>query len=380
MKESHPKKALLVITKANWGGAQRHVYDLACALLARNYDVAVVTGGFGPLTENLQARGVRIIPIAMRQRRSFLLDLMTFGPLFPLISIFRSERPDIVHLHSAKAGGLGALAARIACVPRIIFTAHGWEFNAPRNRATKAGIRFFSWLTMLLTHTTIAVSEAVRRDVRAWPFLKNRLVVVRLGVACATLLDREDARRELSLPETEQPIIGMISELHPTKRIEDALQAMVIVRRTWPESRLVVIGDGQLRTRLENLRDELSLQDAVIFAGAKPEAGRLMKAFDVFVHTSQSEALGYVVLEAGCAALPVVATRVGGIPEIIESNREGLLVPPRTPARIAEAVVSLLADPGRASLLGSALHARVCEHFSLRNMIEQVVKLYELPA
>lgn len=380
MKESRTKKALLVITKSNWGGAQRHVYDLGCGLAERGYDVAVVTGGVGPLTEKLEMHGIRVIPIAMRQQRSFLLDLLTFGPLFSLIRIFRLERPDIVHVHSAKAGGLGALAARLTRVPRIIFTAHGWEFNAPRSPMAKMGIRLFSWLTMLMAHTTIAVSEAIRRDVCAWPFLKKKLVVVRLGVACAPLLDREDARRELSLPETEQPIIGMISELHPTKRIEDALNAMVIVRRTWPESRLVVLGDGQQRAKLEKLRHDLSLDDAVVFAGFKSEASRLLKAFDLFVHTSQSEALGYVVLEAGCAALPVVATRVGGIPEIIESGKEGLLVPPHAPARVAESVVSLLADPGRASALGSALHARVREHFSLRHMLEQLIKLYDLPA
>ena len=162
-------KILYVITKANWGGAQHYVYDLAIAARAAGHEVVVVVGGTGFLTEKLAEAGIRTIPLTLRQSRTFIGDLLTFNSLFSFIRIFRRERPDVVHVNSAKVSGLGALAARITRVPRIIFTAHGWEFNAPRNALSKVGIRFFSWLTILLAHRTIAVSDAARRDVAWWP-------------------------------------------------------------------------------------------------------------------------------------------------------------------------------------------------------------------
>src|SRR3989338_454048 len=126
LSSSYPMRILYVITKANWGGAQRYVYDLATAAKEAGHEVAVAVGGTGILTKRLQEASIRTIELPLRQRRTFLLDLFTFGSLFSLIRVFRAERPDVVHLNSAKAGGLGGLAARLAGVPRIIFTAHGW--------------------------------------------------------------------------------------------------------------------------------------------------------------------------------------------------------------------------------------------------------------
>ena len=192
-----PTQLLYVITKSNWGGAQRYVYDLALASRERGYDVAVLAGGTGPLLQKLEAAGIRTLSLPLRQRRSFLGDLLTFGSFFALIRIFRTERPHIVHTNSAKAGGLGNLAARLASVPFIVFTAHGWEFNAPRNLLSKGGIAFFSWITMLLSHRTIAVSDAIRRDVRWWPGVSKKLVVIRNGIDAPAFKTRESARAEL---------------------------------------------------------------------------------------------------------------------------------------------------------------------------------------
>ncbi|MHB8860663.1 MAG: glycosyltransferase, partial [Minisyncoccota bacterium] len=350
----HPKKILYAITKSNWGGAQRYVYDLATAAQAIGYDVVVAVGDTGPLTEKLASAGVRTVSLGLRQRKTFIGDLLTFGPLFSLLAVIRAERPDIVHVNSAKAGGLGALAARIAGVlarrslgevrPLVIFTAHGWEFNAPRSAVSKIGIRFFSWVTMLLAHQTIAVSKAIRRDVRRWPGVRRRITVIPNGIDCAPLLSREKARAALAPRAVGRYWVGMISELNPTKRIQDAISAFALIVPKHPEAILVVIGDGRERRALEELVRELHLRNHVSFAGFRSDASSLLKAFDLFVHTSSSEALGYVILEAGCAALPVVATRVGGIPEIICDDAHGLLVPPRDPEALAAAIESLMSD------------------------------------
>lgn len=369
-------RILYVITKANWGGAQRYVYDLATAARDAGHEVAVVVGGTGPLTEKLAAAGIRTIPLALRQHRTFIGDLLTFSSLFSLIRVFRAERPDVVHVNSAKAGGLGALAARMASIPLIIFTAHGWEFNAPRNVLSKMGIRLFSWLTMLLAHRTIAVSEAIRHSVCRWPLVYYRVTVISNGIDCVPLRTREEARAAIAPHGIGKYWIGMISELNPTKRIEDAIRALAMIVEKHPETILIVFGEGRERHALQSLVRELHLGNRVFLPGFKNDARSLLKAFDLFLHTSQSEALGYVVLEAGCAALPVVATRVGGIPEIIPDDDYGLLVPPRSPEAFASAIESLMRNPQRAAELGARLHARVQNSFSKLKMVEETLVLY----
>jgi len=360
-------KILYVITKANWGGAQRYVYDLATAARDAGCDVAVVVGGTGLLAEKLVAANIRTIPLGLRQRRTFIGDLFTFSPLFSLMHLLRSEHPDVVHVNSAKAGGLGALGARIAGVPRIIFTAHGWEFNAPRPYLSKIGIRFFSWLTILLSHTTICVSDAIRRDVAWMPWVGRKLTVIHNGIACVPMLPREEARAALAPRTVGKYWVGMISELNPVKRVEDAIRSFALLAPQHPEAILVVLGEGRERQKLEDLIRELHVGNNVSLPGFR-QAPPLLKAFDLFLHTSGSEALGYAVLEAGCASLPVVATRVGGIPEIIPDDDHGLLVPPKNPGAVAAAIESLLRDPQHAAELGARLHARVQHTFSKEKM------------
>lgn len=369
-------KILYIVTKANWGGAQRYVYDLAIASRDVGHEVAVVSGGTGPLTEKLVAAGIRVIPLVLQQKRTFIGDLLTFGPIFSLIQIFRTEHPDIVHLNSAKAGGLGALAARITRVPLIVFTAHGWEFNAPRNALSKIGIRLFSWLTMILAHRTIAVSEAIYRDVYRWPGIDRRITAIHNGIDCQPVLSREEARATLAPHGVGKYWVGMLSELNPTKRIEDAIRAFSILVPKHPEAILIVLGEGQEREALENLIRELHLGDQVSLPGFRSDGSTFLKAFDLFVHASSSEALGYAILEAGCASLPVVAANVGGIPEIIPNDGYGLLVPPRNPEAFAVAIESLMSDRQRAAELGARLHARVQNSFSKQKMVSETLKLY----
>lgn len=377
MKERHPSpKVLYVITKSVWGGAQRYVYDLALAAHAAGSEVVVAVGGTGILVERLQDAGIRTIPLALRQRRGFFADLLTFGSLATLVRLMRAERADVVHANSAKAGGLGCLAARIAGVPRIIFTAHGWEFNAPRGLVARFGMRLFSWFTILLSHRTIAVSDAVRDDMRHWPFTRAKVVVVHNGIKCPALLSREHARKALAPGHEHATWIGMISELHPTKRLSDALAAFTIVQANYPQTVLVVIGEGRERAMLEDEIAKRALADSVVLAGFVPEAATYMHAFDIFLHSSQSEAFAYAILEAGCASLPVIATRVGGLPEIIEDGVSGLLVPPRQPLSLAHALSALLERPDRRGALAHALHARVTGEFSTERMLERTLALY----
>src|SRR5262249_1699823 len=158
---------LYVITKSNWGGAQRYVYDLAVAAKAEGHEVLVAAGGMGELIERLVAAGIPVHPIESLMRDVRLgNELKAFGELKRL---FRSWQPDVVHLNSSKAG-LAALAARLAGVQRIVFTVHGWAWNEERQLPVRAIIAIAYFLTVILCDVVIAVSAAARRQARLMPF------------------------------------------------------------------------------------------------------------------------------------------------------------------------------------------------------------------
>ncbi|MHB8651669.1 MAG: glycosyltransferase family 4 protein [Minisyncoccota bacterium] len=375
------KKTLYIVTKSNWGGAQRYVYDIATHLPKEHFDVVVACGGEGALVTRLKQAGIRVIPLTNLGRDiSPAEDTSSF---FSLVRIIRNEHPDIVHLNSAKAGGLGALAGRIVRVPHIIFTAHGWAWNEERPWYQKIFVIFFSWITLLLAHKTIAVSETTKRQVSHFPFVKNKIVVIKNGLMPVNgkerLLAREILVGKISTPIPSQTVwIGMIAELHKTKGISYAIHAIKILAQTLPHTSLalVIVGEGEERDALSNLIQELGLSAQVFLVGHVPDAADLMFAFDIFMLSSISEALAYVILEAGNVGLPVVATRVGGIPEIIENGVSGVLVPPRDPKGLAGALAKLIADPVSAKRMGEALKKTVAKKFSFESMLEKTIVVY----
>ena len=367
-------KILYVITKASWGGAQKYVYGLAVGASAAGHEVAVAYGEGGELVTQLGAAGIRTVGIGGLTRDVGLVS--EWRAFLALRSMLRSERPDVVHVNSSKAAGLGALAARLAKVPRIIFTGHAWAFNEERPWWQKVLIYKLVWLTILLSHTTICVSQAVRRDTRFMPFVRRKLVVVYNGVAEPIYKGRNEARGALWPGHEGGTWVGMLSELHPTKRVEDALEAFALLRQECPETRLVVLGEGEEHARLEWLIRESNLAGYAHLAGFVPDGALYLPAFDLFLHTSRTEALAYALIEAGLAGLPVVATKVGGLPEIVTNGETGLLVPAYAPREAASALASLIKDPVRAKRLGEALRASVRAKFDPGRMLRDTLALY----
>jgi glycosyltransferase involved in cell wall biosynthesis len=221
------------------------------------------------------------------------------------------------------------------------------------------------------------VSDAIKNDMRHFPYIKQKLVVIKNAVTCPVLVPRAAARgTHLASPESNY-WIGMLSELHPTKRVDDAITAFAKITAANPSAILVVISEGSERARLEALIKKLGLTDKIFLVGFVADAAQYFSAFDIFLHTSQSEALAYVILEAGCSSLPVVATHVGGIPEVITDKETGLLVPPRSPALVAMDLSRLIHDPALAAHLGASLHTRVLKDFSASKMLSTTFALYD---
>ncbi|MCR4279223.1 MAG: glycosyltransferase, partial [Candidatus Zambryskibacteria bacterium] len=318
-------KIIYGITKSNFGGAQRYVFNLATEAKKLGHDVAVLCGEGGLLVEKLKAADIRTILIPGFGRN---IDLINDAPrLWFIIKTIRQEQPDVFHINSAKMGGAGIFTGRLLGIKKIIFTAHGWAFNEPRPFWQKALIRFLSWVTILSAHKTICVSEKTKRDVTHFPFVQNKLVVIHNGLESFELLERNAARRALGIHEADTLVVGANSELHPVKGIDVLLDAWEKFTRK-NHANLVLIGAGELRETLEDYATELGINDRVMFKGYVDNAKQYLAGLDIYCMPSRSEGLPYALLEAGIAGLPVIATKVGGIPEIVENGLSGALVPP----------------------------------------------------
>jgi len=381
MEQSIPqKKIMLVITKSNFGGAQKYVYDIATTLPKDIFDVSVAVGGSGPLIAMLEKEEIRVmrLPSLTRDVRASS-DTATF---FELLSLFKKERPDIVHVNSAKAGGIGTLAARLAGVPTIIFTAHGWAFNESRPYPQRMLITFFSWITVLLAHQTIAVSDAVKNGTLSWPFVGKKIVVIKNEIKEPAFYPKEMSQEKL-FSQLNKPlpsgafIIGTIAELHKNKGLSYAIEAFSQLAPQNPSLYYLILGGGEERTSLEALVRFHNLEDRVFLLGFVDEAARFLPAFDLFLLPSLTEGLALVILEAGLARLPLIATNVGGIPEVIENNVTGLLVPSCDPHALAESLQKLQQDPSLAQQMGERIKQRVEKEFSFKKMFDATVLLYE---
>ncbi|MFZ2303538.1 MAG: glycosyltransferase family 4 protein [Minisyncoccia bacterium] len=376
---SKKTKVLFVITKSNFGGAQKYVYDLAVGLPKDKFEIAVALGGSGILIQKLHKEHIRVLPIFSLSRDvNPWSDITAF---FELLRMFREEKPEIVHLNSAKAGGVGALSARIAGVPKIVFTVHGWAFNEERPIWQKVVIKFFSWITVMLSHETIAVSDAVKNDTRNWPLVSKKITVIKNGIKEPEFFTREESRTRIfakaniHIPE-KAFIVGTIAELHKNKGLSYAIEAFAKLIHDNPNLYYFILGGGEENDRLEALIGLHNLQGRVFLLGFVDDASRYLKAFDIFLLPSITEGLALVLLEAGFAGLPVVASRVGGIPEIIENEKTGLLAPARDTDVLSQAIQKLTIDNALAKRFGETLCESVINNFSLTRVISETMCIY----
>lgn len=382
MKTSTRKKVLFLITKSNWGGAQRYVYDLATNLDTNKFEAVVALGGNGELIDRLKNAGIRVIQIESLQRDISLRQ--EWESTKELCKIIRQEKPAVLHVNSSKSGGIGTLLGRLLFVPKVIFTAHGWAFNEDRPWWQKIIIKFLHWLTVLLSHRTIAVSGAILRQLN-WPLVESRTKVLHPGRNIGVMYEAKEAREKIKdlipgdqLNQSRDLIwLGTIGELHPIKRQTLLLECLALIHEEYPQLRLFIIGEGSERARLEALIAEKNLTDKVFLLGNISEAARFLKAFDIFLFPSKSEAYGYVVHEAGLAGLPVVATNVGGIPEIIENNVSGLLIPEGDVDALKVALIRLLDDQSLRQTFAVALKEKMLAR-SLDKMVRATEALYTL--
>jgi glycosyltransferase involved in cell wall biosynthesis len=356
-------RVLLLITLAEVGGAQSYVAALLPAL-AERYDVVLAAHGEGPLREAAARAGARFVPLRHVRRR--IHPLRDLAGLVELRRLMRRERPQIVHASSSKAGVLGRLAAATTHVPIRFFTVHGWAFSAYSGLPSRL-YRVADRLMASLTTITICVSETeLRAGIEAGTCSAERSVVIHNAVDVA---GAPRSRHERSTPR-----LIAVGRLKAPKDFLTLIRAFASLGGD--EFEALIVGDGPDGAAVEAEIRRLGLESRVRLAGERDDVPELLAASDVFVLSSRSEGLPVSVLEAMAAELPVVASDVGGLAELVVDGETGLLVPPGDEAALAEALTRLVQDRDLRRSLGAAGRTRAEALFDVATFKRAHLELY----
>ncbi len=390
------KKVIFLITKSVWGGAQRYVYDLATSLPKDQFSVLVVAGGNGALIEKLGNADIRTSSLPTLQMDNKLGDVLfsfvNISALAGFLRMFRKEEPDIIHLNSSKVGGLGAVAGLLYKIffkpkgknPKIIFTVHGWAFNEPRNQFARAIIYSLQWLNAAICDRVILISKNDYREGLSMPFFKKtKFVLIPLGIKPLgdNMLAKQAARKKLrdnfQIDFGESPIIGTIAEFTENKGLVYLLEAASKLKMLGFNCATILIGSGKLEAELKKRATELGIEKNIFLTGFIKDAWKYLKCFDVFVLPSLKEGLPYTIIEAMAAGVPVVASSVGGVPDLIINDQSGKLVPAKNSDRLSEAIKELISDKNKSNAIIRNARMSFNQKFLLENMLLNTTKIYD---
>ena len=356
------------------GGAERVALSIATRLDPERFESILCASrwpapagleeGSRRAREELSRAGVRLLGLG----RSGKVDVWVWGRLARFLA---RERVDVLHAHKFGSNVWGTIAGRAARVPVLLAHEHTWSYEGQpirrlldREVIARGADRF------------IAVSRADQRRMSEVEHIDPaRTLFIPLGTAPSPAQELHDVRSELGLAPGS-PVIGTVGLLRAQKAHDVLLQAAALLKERWPALRVLIVGDGPLRDQLQSLARELGLQETVRFLGYRHDVASVLAAMDVAVCSSDFEGSPIAMLEYMDAALPIASTDVGGIPDLIESGRHGLLVPRRDPAALAGAIGQLLEDPERARAMGELARARRRAEFDVDVMVARLQELY----
>lgn len=373
-------RILRVFSRLNVGGPSLHVIHLAVGLEAHGFRTRLVVGceseREGNLMDLAMERRVDVVTLAGlgREIRPFA-DLRA---LVGLVRLARRFRPHVVHTHTAKAGVLGRVAARIARVPVVVHTYHGHVLREYFGRVTSAVFRAVERVLARLTDGLVTVSQSVKADLVEMAIAPAaRIRVIPLGLELEPFtraLPRGALRAAAGFPD-EAPLVGMVGRLAPVKDVSTFLRAAHLLHARRPEVRFSLVGDGPERARLEAEAGALGLRDAVCFHGWRRDLPAVYGDLDVVVNASRNEGTPVALIEALAAGRPVVATAVGGTPDLLEDGAHGLLVPAQDEAALAAAIEAALDEPVPA-VRAAASRAHVVARYGVPRLLSDLTALY----
>ncbi len=388
IRSPRPLKVLQVL-EATEGGTRRHLFDLVTHLDPARFSVSVACSmGRDPAflkdIRQFEARGIAVHTLPMRRALNPVWDM---AALFGLVRLMRRGGYDIVHTHSSKAGFLGRLAARLAGIPRVVHTPHVFPFDMDAGRASRACYVRLERLAARWTDCLVCVCPSQRATAEALMDASKVVVVENeidgptqaLPAGDGRLQDLESVwgrRSSAGLPAGAL-LVGAIGRLAPQKGPAYFVEAARLVAQQLPEVRFVWVGDGPLRPAIESQVAAAGLQERFVLAGARDRAADLLGLMDVVVMPSLWEGLPYALLEAMAAGRAVVATRVGGIPDVVVDSSNGLLVAPRDAPVLAAAVLKVLTAADLRARLEDQARKSLAARPGLAMMVARLSDVYE---
>ena len=370
-----------IITRLCQGGAQENTFHSVRLANRERFEADLISGptsgAEGSIEDAVAAAGIPILrePDLVREP-SPLRDMRAYRAI---VRRFREGNYDIVHTHTSKAGLIGRLAARRAGVPVVVHTPHGNIFHG---YFSKPVTRLFIGLERFAARRTDAIAEltagGVEEHLEQGIGRREQFRVIHSGVDFSPFegarAQREATRAMLGYAPDEI-LIGGVGRLEPVKGFPYFVAAAEVIAREVAEARFLLAGAGSQEQALREAAAPLGPKFR--FLGLRNDIPLLMAAYDVLIVPSVNEGMGRVLLEAGAAETPVVASRVGGIPDLVRDGETGVLVPPRDVEAIAGAAIRLAREPERRRALGRAARANVVPAYSLETMVRRIEALYE---
>lgn len=372
-----------IITRMDRGGAPDIVRILFEKLDQEQFDLTLI---YGPTVspskrsiELINALGKRaiLIPVLCRSISPFY-DAIAF---FAILKALRKEKFHVVHTHTAKAGILGRIAARIAGVKVIIHSPHGHDFYGYFGRPASWFIVCAERFAALFCDRIHALTELEKKDMLLFKICpQEKLEVIYSGVEVGFsrpsqhLVD--NIKTELSAKD-KMYFVGMVGRLEPIKGVSYFIEAAKMVTQELDNVEFLIVGDGSLKEDLKKMAESLGLSANLAFMGWREDVNTILFTLDLLVLSSLNEAVGRCVLEAQAVGVPVVATRVGGVPEVVLDGVTGMLVPPKDPKKLAEAILFLLKADDKRRQMSEAGRGWVDEKFSDRVMVQKFEEMYK---
>ena len=362
-----------MVNSLEMGGSEHQMVEVARRQSSRGHRVTVAClTTSGPLLEVLRQGGIAVVEF---NPHGGLFRPQGLYQLLRLVWWLLRERPDVVQTHELYSTLLGVPAARLALVPTVLSSRRNlgyWWWYTPRRRVV---LRWIEGLSSFVIANSQAVSDVLTKEEG---MDSRRIRIVRNGIDIQDFENVQPDRPSL-FPQfgPEDRLIAAVANMNTeTKGHTDLVHAAAEVCRDFPRARFLLVGDGCECARLEDLTRRLDLEANVLFLGKRNDVPRILACCDVFVSSSRAEGLPNSVLEAMAAGIPVVATRVGGTPEIVQDGCSGLLVDPRDSGALARAIVRILCDEGLAQRLVRAGRGRVEEDFGFDRLLGELDKIY----
>ena len=376
-------KVINPITRLIVGGAQETVIETCACINKDRFETQIVagpqTGPEGELISEVKKRQIplTLIPELVRE----INPVKDFIAAYKLVKLFKREQPHIVHTHSSKTGIIGRWAARLAGVPVIVHTVHGWGHHPYQQPLIQKIYIFAEQKTVSFTDKLIAVSTLnVDKGLKDHIGTREKYAVIH---SCINLddfsrpkVDPLSLRKALGI-DAASPVVGTVSRLSHQKNPLDFVRMAAQVKKEIPTARFLFVGDGPLRAETEALIRELHLEQDIILAGLRMDVPDLLHAMDIFTLTSLWEGLPRVIPQAMIAGLPVVANNVDGNAEIIRDGVNGFLTPPGDISLMAERIVRLLKDQPLKQAIVAQGRETAAQEFSLHDMVKKIETLYD---